>query len=233
MKKPKLHILAVCMMALSLVIVAGPLSVSAQLKARTFPETGKVVAGRFLDYWTNNGGLAQQGYPISDVFQEKSDLDGKTYAVQYFERAEFENHPENSAPYDVLLSQLGTFQYKDKYPNGAPGQKASTVNPRTFPETGYTVGGTFRTYWETHGGLAQQGYPLSDEFQEKSDLDGKTYKVQYFERAVFELHPENAAPYDVLLSQLGTFRYRARQAQATGPGLARLTAQMMLPRACH
>ncbi|MFL5735444.1 MAG: alpha/beta fold hydrolase, partial [Chloroflexia bacterium] len=38
------------------------------------------------------------------------------------------------------------------------------------------------------------------------DLNGKPYTVQYFERAVFELHPENAAPYDVLLSQLGTFQ---------------------------
>jgi carboxyl-terminal processing protease len=30
--------------------------------------------------------------------------------------------------------------------------------------------------------------------------------VQYFERAVFEYHPENEPPYDVLLSQLGKYR---------------------------
>jgi len=36
--------------------------------------------------------------------------------------------------------------------------------------------------------------------------------VQYFERAVFEYHPENkGTPYEVLLSQLGTFRYRTKQ----------------------
>ena len=81
-----------------------------------FPETGKTVSGRFLDYWKQNGGLAQQGYPISEPFQEKSDLDGKTYTVQYFERSVFEAHPENAKPYDVLLSQLGTFRYKEKYP---------------------------------------------------------------------------------------------------------------------
>jgi len=39
--------------------------------------------------------------------------------------------------------------------------------------------------------------------------------VQYFERAVFEAHPENAPPYDVLLSQLGTFRYQQKQGQVT------------------
>ena len=37
------------------------------------------------------------------------------YTVQYFERAVMEMHPENKAPFDVLLSQLGTFQYKAKY----------------------------------------------------------------------------------------------------------------------
>ena len=37
--------------------------------------------------------------------------------------------------------------------------------------------------------------------------------MQYFERAVFELHPENAAPYDVLLSLLGSIRYNQRYVQ--------------------
>jgi FtsP/CotA-like multicopper oxidase with cupredoxin domain len=86
--------------------------------SRTFQETGKTVSGRFLEYWTQNGGLAQQGFPLSNEFQEKSDLDGKTYKVQYFERSVFEFHPENKPPYDVLLSQLGTFRYKEKYPAG-------------------------------------------------------------------------------------------------------------------
>ena len=33
--------------------------------------------------------------------------DGKSYRVQYFERARLEHHPENPAPYDVLLGQFG------------------------------------------------------------------------------------------------------------------------------
>jgi hypothetical protein len=197
----------------------GPLSgrAHAQDNSRTFPETGKTVKGRFLEYWTQNGGLAQQGFPISDEMQERSDTDGKTYTVQYFERAVFEAHPENQRPFDVLLSLLGYFYYKQKYPNGAANQKASTTNARKFTETGKTLGGRFREYWEQNGGLSQQGFPISDEFQEKSDLDGKTYTVQYFERAVFELHPENQKPFDVLLSQLGTFRYRAKYASGGGP----------------
>ena len=177
-----------------------------------FSETGQTVRDPFLAYWTGHGGVAQQGLPLSGELLEQSPTDGKTYPVQYFERAVFEQHPENAAPFNVLLSLLGSFRYKEKYPNGAPGQTAnSSPDSQLFAQTGRRVGGSFLAYWQGHGGLAQQGYPISDEFQEKSDLNGQTYTVQYFERAVFELHPENAGtPYTVLLSQLGLFRYRAQ-----------------------
>jgi hypothetical protein len=192
-------------------------TVAAATDERYFPETGHSVVGKFLAYWDAHGGLAQFGYPISDEFAEVSDLDGKSYGVQYFERAEFEHHPENQPPYDVLLAQLGTIRYKQKYPNGVAGQQASTDHPYTFAETGMTIGGKFRVYWEQHGGLAQFGYPISNEFQEVSDLNGKPYTVQYFERAEFELHPENQPPYDVLLAQLGKFRYDTKLQAAKQP----------------
>jgi hypothetical protein len=185
-----------------------------------FPETGKTLDGRFYAYWQSHGSLTQQGYPISDQMQEVSDTDGKTYTVQYLERAVFEYHPGNQPPNDVLLSLLGVFLYNQKYPNGAPGQTPNTSTGSVlFTQTGKRVGGIFLSYWNSHGGLAQQGYPISDEFQEKSDLDGKTYRVQYFQRAVFEYHPENQPPYNVLLSQLGTFRYHDKYGQPSPPAI--------------
>jgi hypothetical protein len=182
--------------------------------SRFFPETKQTVRGGFWRYWQGNGGLAQQGFPISGELQEKSDLNGKSYTVQYFERAVFEWHPENGWPYDVLLTQLGTLRYKQLYPQGAPGQKPNT-DPGTwlFPETGKSLGGSFQAHWKQAGGVAQLGFPISEEFHERSDLDGKEYTVQYFERAVFEWHPDNMPPYNVLLSQLGTFRHRQRYPQ--------------------
>jgi branched-chain amino acid transport system substrate-binding protein len=191
----------------------------AQGGSRTFPETGKTVKGRFLEYWNANGGIPQQGYPISDEMQEKNDTDGKTYTVQYFERAIFEMHPENKAPYDVLLSLAGVFSFKKYHPNGVPDQKPSTDNPLKFDAkfTTHVIGGKFRAYWEKNGGLAQQGYPLTDEFQERNLANGKTYTVQYFERAVFELHPENQAPFDVLLSLLGRFEHNRKHSPAGAP----------------
>lgn len=183
----------------------------AQTTCQTFEQTGKEVCFEFLDYWNQHGGLAQQGYPITEQISEVSPTDGQSYRVQYFERAVFELHPENQPPNNILLSLLGQFAYKDRYPTGAPNQQPNTsADSRLFTETGHRVGGKFLDYWQKNGGLAQQGYPISDEFTEKSSLDGKEYRVQYFERAVFELHPENQAPYDVLLSQLGTSRLRER-----------------------
>jgi hypothetical protein len=203
------------MFALGLSLSMTP-TVSYKAKVQTpicqnFKESGRTICGRFLQFWNNNGGLAQQGYPISGEMQERSDTDGKSYTVQYFERAVFERHPENGYPNDVLLQLLGVFAFQERYPKGAPAQMPNTSEgSQLFSATGKRAGGKFLQYWQENGGLAQQGFPISEEFEEKSALDGRTYRVQYFERAVFEYHPENQPPYDVLLSQLGRFRYDVR-----------------------
>ncbi len=83
--------------------------------------------------------------------------------------------------------------------------------PRTFAQTGQTLGGRFLGYWEANGGLAVFGYPLTSEFVERSADDGRAYTVQYFERQRFERHPEYAAsPYDVLLGRVGVDDARRR-----------------------
>src|SRR5687768_14729182 len=87
----------------------------------------------------------------------------------------------------------------------APNRTAGAVrsDSRHFPETGHSVGGLFLDYWEQHGGVSQFGYPLSEEILERSDTDSRLYTVQYFERTVFEHHPENrGTSYEVLLSLL-------------------------------
>ncbi len=200
------------LVALLLGTVAPAASRPAAEAPRYFPATQHTLGGGFLDYWTGHGSLAQQGYPLTEEFAETSPRTGQTYTVQYFERAVFEYHPENTnTPYTILLSQLGTARYQQKYPNGAPNQRAQQIGGQYFAQTGHWLGGSFREYWTQHGGLAQQGYPISDEFQEISDLTGQPYQVQYFERAVFEYHPENAGtPYVVLLAQLGTFALQRR-----------------------
>ena len=69
-----------------------------------------------------------------------------------------------------------------------------------FTATGHTLRGIFLEYWQQYGGLAQFGYPLTEEFTE-------LYKpgfVQYFERGLFEYHAENKnTSYEVELAPLG------------------------------
>ncbi|MBC8161104.1 MAG: hypothetical protein H7Z42_07775, partial [Roseiflexaceae bacterium] len=93
---------------------------------------------------------------------------------------------------------------------------ASAQAQACFGQTGHCIGGRFAEYWQQNGGLAVFGYPLSDELTE----GGRT--VQYFERQRFELHRENAAPYDVLLGLLGEEVLRQRgvdwQTQPGSPG---------------
>jgi len=165
---------------------------------RYFAESGHSMAEPFKRYWEAHGGLAQFGFPLTESFTEQNIDDGKSYMVQYFERARFEHHPEAKDPqYQVLLGFLGKSFH--------PPDTAITAHDgaRFFAETGHNLHGAFRTYWEANGGLAIYGFPISEELKEVSPLDGKTYTVQYFERARFELHPENKAPYNVLLGQLG------------------------------
>ena len=166
-------------------------------------ETGQCVRGRFLDYWEARGGLAINGYPLSPEFNEILE-DGRPYTVQYFERTRLEYHPENAAPNDILLGQFG----RRIHPADPP---ASPDTSQTwFPQTGHNVPSDFYTYWSSNGGLAQFGLPLSEAFQQRLE-DNKTYRVQYFERARFEYHPEQQAPYMIQLGQFG--RLMLAQAQ--------------------
>jgi hypothetical protein len=76
---------------------------------------------------------------------------------------------------------------------------------RCFPETGQCISGRIREFWEQNGGLPVFGFPTTDQHEEQ--IEGKPFQVQWFERARFELHPENARPYDVLLGRLGSTLY--------------------------
>jgi hypothetical protein len=151
--------------ALALVVIVGlagylvgtmaptPPLAAQQPAEQCFPETGKCVRGDFLAYWRANGGLRQQGLPISDEMQETQAPppagDGKTYTVQYFERSRFERHPENQPPNDVLLGLLGSEQYRAKY------QTPPVQDPFTMADQGtkntavFTLaGGTYKVNWE-------------------------------------------------------------------------------------
>jgi hypothetical protein len=72
-----------------------------------FPQTGHTLGGLFHQFWLDNNGLTNFGYPISQLIQEVNPADGKLYYVQYFERQRMEWHQELAGtPYEVQLGQL-------------------------------------------------------------------------------------------------------------------------------
>jgi hypothetical protein len=181
---------------------------------RAFPETGFEVCGRLLEYWNENGGLPVFGYPITQ--QREEQIEGQPLQVQWFERNRLELHPENARPYDVLLGRLGEDvlvlqgrNWMDEFPTSQ-----EQAGCRYFAETGHNVCGEILAAWRSNGleldgapgvsegeSLALFGLPLGDAAMET--VEGEEYMVQWFERARFELHPENAPPNNVLLGLLG------------------------------
>ena len=122
------------------------------LENACFTETSKCVSGRFLSYWRQNGGLAVFGFPLTDQITENG------RPVQYFERQRFELHPENAAPYDVLLGRLGDELLKRQGIDWFTLPKATGAQPgcRFFAETGHNVcdqagGPSFLRYWSANG----------------------------------------------------------------------------------
>ncbi len=93
-----------------------------------------------------------------------------------------------------------------------PARIAQAQDERCFegenPAITDCIAGRFRAVWEASGGLPVFGYPLTPATFSATP-DG-AFLSQTFERARFELHPENAPPYDVLLGRLGAEQLAAR-----------------------
>ncbi|MEI6179300.1 MAG: hypothetical protein WCP31_00985 [Chloroflexales bacterium] len=200
-------------LGLILTLFPGIRSGLAQGQPRCFNETHFCIEGRLLEFWDGNGGLAVFGYPTTPLRMET--IEGRQFQVQWFERNRLELHPENQPPYDVLLGRLGADRLSQQgrdwqsFPKAAP-----QADCRFFPETGHNVCGRILEAWHTNGleldgqfgksegeNLALFGLPLSD--LQPETIEGQQLQVQWFERARFELHPENSAPFDVLLGLLG------------------------------
>jgi hypothetical protein len=165
-----------------------------------FPQTGHNVGMQVKRFFDANGGIDIFGLPLTDVFTDASGLQ-----VQYFERARFELRPATPPEARLSLTRLGAALSEGRSEPAFTWLSASSDPARDFfPPSGHSLGGAFRWYWQSHGGLPVFGYPISEEFQEWNPQADQVYLVQYFERARFEYHPENAGtPYEVLLGALG------------------------------
>ena len=145
--------------------------------SRFVEETGHNLGGPFQAFYDANGGLAIFGNPITEQLTE----DG--LIVQYFERARLELHPDGM----MALTRLGALLTEGR--TDMPFQKPTAVPPDRVlvNESGHTMGGVLRTFWEQQGGITIFGNPISEEFIEQ--IDGTPMLVQYFERTRLEYLP--------------------------------------------
>lgn len=149
---------------------------------------------RFLQFWEANGGLEVFGEPVTEAGIETTP-DG-AFTVQYFDKVRLELHPENSAPYDVLIGRLGAERMRetvraDSQPKGSPPEPGC----RYFEQTGKAVCGPFLRFWRTNGlrfdadpapsdaeSLGLIGLPLSTSVIRVNEA-GIVEETQWFERA--------------------------------------------------
>jgi hypothetical protein len=75
-----------------------------------------------------------------------------------------------------------------------------------FAATSFCIEGRFREFWEQNGALPVFGFTIAP--QQELSVEGGYFLAQWLERSRFELHPENAPPYDILLGRLGDDRLR-------------------------
>lgn len=175
-----------------------------------FRQVSYCLRGPFASFWRSHGGLDGLGYPITPEVHES--IDGRSYSVQYTERARLEYHPENPSPNDVLLGLLGNSLADPRAAEApfTPAQAAARSSYSFFGATRHNVGPPFLAYWNANGGLPVFGLPRSEAFQESSKTGGKTYLVQYFERNRIEYHPEHkGTKYEFLLGLLGVEQFKA------------------------
>lgn len=217
MKQKQISPLFGLLAVLTLLAGLAPATTRAQNDERCFAETGYCISGRIRSFWEQNGGLPVFGLPLGP--QQEMMIDGQMIQAQWFERNRLELHPDNPPPYDVLLGRLGVDRLEQQGrnwrdfppldPNNADAERCAF-----FAETNHQVCDAFLEAFRSYGlnftntpgisyeeSLALFGLPLSEPITEV--IEGRELTVQWFERARFELHPDNPPPFNVLFGRLG------------------------------
>jgi hypothetical protein len=157
-----------------------------------FVETGHWVIGEFWAFYSSTPNALQlYGYPLTEVFIDET----KGNSVQYFQKARFELDLSQPIGQRVRLAPLGVYLYEAGQPllieEGSPAC-------RKAPNTNFQICYAFLEFYDSNGGLAQFGEPISN-----LEMMGDGLRVQYFQKARFEWRPKrSSAPY-IVLADLG------------------------------
>ena len=195
----RIGVYGLLILALGISLLPVALAPEAGRRVRFFPETGWRVEGPFLDAWEATGtyqeSIAINGFPMSDMHLEVSPDDGKTYQMQWFQRARYELHPGEAPPNNVQLGLLGVEAAHDRFgePPFANVPQPAVPEPGVnwVPETQHTLREPFLTFWLKYGSWKQFGFPISEEFMETPPGGTQPYRVQYFHAPASSYTPAN------------------------------------------
>lgn len=192
--KIRLFILSI---AIILALVAGSnwhsFAAQPQETERYFPATGHWVKGEFLKTYNQvSDPIKLYGYPITEAFS--SDLSSNTL-VQFFNKAMFILRVNSSNGMAVEVMPIGRYLYTPDNPRALI-EKFSGC--RLYPDADFPICYAFLEFFEIYGGVAQFGKPISG-----IELRNE-YKVQHFERARLEFHPELPLGKKVVVADLGS-----------------------------
>lgn len=147
----------------------------------------------FESFYEENGGEELLGLPHTPLFRDEA----SGHMVQYLDRVRLEYDP--AQPDVVLIAPLGQWALEGLYDPIAADVPATSPS-REFA-TGYTVQDQFLTFYEANHGELLFGDPIS------AQLDEGELRVQYFENARLEWHPEAPVGRQIQVGSLGRAHY--------------------------
>lgn len=190
--------------------------IGAEVQSVTPPGSRLIIAGPYapeLFYSSGRTGWALSRDDFSMAEVQTLQREGAAYLLSA-DQEWLGHHPD----YRGLITTYGVQKLARNYILFDLNAKPATNDRLYFLESGHTLGGAFRAYWERNGGVARLGYPISEELVENNPLDGQQRTVQYFERAVLEYHAEKeGTPDTVMLASVGLWVTQGRDFPRAAP----------------
>ena len=143
------------------------------------------IGEEFRSFYEANGGQRIFGYPLTDPFLNVSG----DRIIQYFQRLRLEYDPARD---DIHITALGDW--------GRPSESAE--NQSEALNEPWLAEGAFLTFYEKYNGELLFGRPLTPQ------IDEAGMRIQYFDNARLEWHPEKPLDYRVQVGLLGEAHYR-------------------------
>jgi hypothetical protein len=164
-------------------------------EGRYFPETGHSLDPVFEAFFDGHGAVTILGHPITESYVDPY----SGFLIQYFENARLEVAPDIEGELGVRLTDLGVLLggwdlplEVERFPIG------NNPGCRYYVDSGHQVCHAFLDFYETQGGEAVFGLPVTELRFENGRM------VQYFQEFRLDWYPETQDGKRIRVAPLGT-----------------------------